>query len=187
MIQFLPILGWNSNSQVLIVGCGFGWMLEVLAELGVGNTICAETSADIQSAKYTSEDEDLKNNIEAVGLSISTGDGLTAFHALRNGGSSRAYLPANILDEDFATKESRQRVRNILGSSGYDIFTDDGYLNTHTDAEAVELSNRLHKMNGVNRVIHNIFPHWLDEKTIQDWKNLLPNDYFIETGTWEFL
>ena len=183
--NLVTALGWTSSSRVIVVKCGFGWVLEGLNALGITQILCTETSPYIQANKALNEDVDLRAKVEDVGLVTNSGDGLTVFNAFRDGGGARSPLAALILNQDLATRESRQVVRTAIGGPGFDIMTYDGYLNTHTDGEAEALSANLHAMPGVGRVIHHVYLNWLNTHTLDEWKVLLPNDTFILHGTWE--
>ena len=108
--------------------------------------------------------------------------------AFRGDGGARSKRAAVILNESLMTNESRQIVRTAVGGgAGYDVFTYDGFLNAHTDAEAIALSNALHRMSGVGRVIHFVYPNWINPKTLEQWKALLPGDIFVDAITYRVL
>ena len=181
-------LGWTGLSRVIVVHCGFGWFLEALAELGITQSICATTFAYIQNNKSLNEDADLTTAVQSVGLATNVGDGLTLFTTFRGDGGARAKRAAVIFNESLTTNQSRQAIRTAVGGgSGYDVFTYDGFLNAHTDAEALALSGELHKLAGSARLIHHVYPNWLNFKTLEQWKALLPADTFIEHETWRVL
>ena len=189
--NLISALGWDSTSRVLVVQCGFGWVLEGMADEGVTDTKCTTTSPYILNNKGTNEDADINAAIASVGLSTSFGDGLTLFTTFRGDGGPRSKRTASILNEALDTSESRQRMRTALGGPGFDVLTYDGYLQTFTDAEAEALSDNLHRIPGVGRVIHHVFGGaWapgIQTKTLEEWKALLPNDVFVEAGTYRVL
>lgn len=178
-------LGWTRDSSVLVVKCGFGWILEGLAIHGVTNTLCAETSSYIHSSKTVNEDVDLRAKVEGVGLATNSGDGLAVFNAFRGDGGVRSKRAASILNEALDTQASRQTVRQAMGAPGFDVITHDGYLNSHTDTEAIALSENLHRIPGAGRIIHHVYSNWLNPHTLDEWKAMLPNDVFILNQTWE--
>jgi len=181
------VLEWTADSAVLLVNCGFGWGLDVLfGELGIAQVFGTQVSSYIQENKSLDEDVDIAAAVTEVGLSTSLGDGLTLFNALRNSGNPRAALPNRVMDEGLDSQTSRQTVRTALGTAGYDVVTYDGFLNTHTDEEAVVLSDDLNRMPGVGRVIHVVF-NWLNAKTLEEWKAILPSDLFVDGVTYRIL
>lgn len=184
-VNLKRVLGWTNESTVLVVQCGFGWILESLGQIGVVDTKCTQTSPYIQTSKDLNEDADIAQRIVDAGLVTNVGDGLTIFNALRGDGGARAKRSGDLLNEDLDSNTSRQRVRTALGGPGFDVITYDGYLNTHTDIEAANLSDRLHRMPGVGRVIHHVYRNFLNGKSLDDWKLLLPNDVFVEAITYD--
>jgi hypothetical protein len=177
-------LGWNSTTAIHLVNCGFGWVLEALAEMGITKASCSTTSTYIQTAKNTNEDIDILTKVAGVGLATNTGDGLTLFTVFRGDGSARAKRAADILNEDLKSNTSRRNVRDKIGQAGFDVISYDGFTNSMTDAEAVAFSDSMHRLPGVGRVIHHVFD-WLNSKTLDQWKALLPNDFFIAAVTYE--
>jgi hypothetical protein len=182
-------LGWDAGTRLLVYGCGFGWVMTGLAELGLSAIYGLDHSTYIQGSKSINEDADLQTAISVVNLGTSTGDGLVLFNAFRNGGNPRSDYAARILATDLSTISGRRDVRTLLGGPGADVLTYDGYLNTLTDAEVLKLSENLHGLQP-NRVIHHTWTDWtsvgdieLNAKTPEEWKILLPDDTIIEEGS----
>lgn len=177
--------GWDQDSTVLIVFCGFGWIVEALIEQGVGAVVCVEQSAYIQASKGENEDADLRAAVEAVGLVTNAGDGLAIFNALRNGGAPRSGAAAAIRDESLSTKDSRDRIANALPGNNIHAVTYDGWLQTYTDTEALELSGRLNSIRGVRQVSHWVYfgDEWapgVQSKSQAEWQALIPADEFVQ-------
>jgi len=176
--------GWGPTSDVIIVFCGFGWIVEALLEQGVDTVVCIEQSTYIQANKQVNEDIDLTAAITAVGLATNTGDGLTIFTAFRRNGDPRTSVAADIFDEDLTTKASRDRIADRVLSNDIHVVTYDGWLQTYTDAEAVALSANLNAIRGVRQVSHWVFfsdawvPGIQDKSQIQ-WETLIPADEFV--------
>ena len=178
-------LGWTSATKIHFINCGFGWVLEALQELGITAT-CSTTSTYIQNAKFTNEDSDLATKVQGVGLTTSTGDGLTLFSNLRNGGNARAIRAVDVLNLDVSTQTARQAIRTAIGGPGFDLVDYDGYLNSFIDADAIAFAANLRRISGVGRVIHVVY-NWLNTKTLAQWKALLPNDIFVDGVTFQVL
>ena len=188
----VPLLGWTAASRVACLGCGFGWLMEALEELGITQTIGVDLSSYIQGRKALPEDDDLKTYISAVGLNPLTGEGLTLLNTLRGDGT-RAKKAALVTTHDISGATGRKAIRDFLGGGGFDIFTED-LVTSLTDAECVQYSGYAHTGNfGANRVIHLVTPaqpgNWgpFNWKTLAQWKALLPNDYFISVNTFEMV
>lgn len=192
----IPLLGLTPASSLCLIGCAYGYSLEVLAEFGITRVIGVETSSAMQMKKSQSEDADVQAAIEAVGLSITVGDGLRLYGALRDRpGQARCTRAADVLNEDLSNNASRNRVRQALqgkGGTSWDLITEN-VCTVLTDAECVTLSGRAHQLNGVARVIHlnsttasgNIPGYnW---KTAAEWKALLPADTIVSLYTREML
>lgn len=192
--RIVTALGWTSQSRVFCVGCGFGWMMEALEELGISQTVGADLSAYIQGRKNLSEDDEIKTHIAAAGLDPLSGDGLTLLTTLRGEGV-RAKKASLVTSNDIGTDAGRDAIRTFLNGPGFDVFTED-VLTSLTDAECVQLSKFAHRGNfGADRVIHLVTPlipearqnpvfNW---KTLAEWKALLPADLFVSITTIEVL
>lgn len=187
------VLGWDSNTHVMIYHCGFCWISEVLNnELGIDAT-SIQQSAYIQDSKSSNEDVDLTTNIEAVGLDTNVGDGLTIFNAFRNSGLPRSSRPTDILDETLDTVTSRQNLRTRLGQN-YEVVTYEA-LCSLDDAEVVALGARLDRATN-GRITHFIFTGTdvsicsptpcFTFRSLDRLKELLPNHGFIDRQTLEY-
>lgn len=183
--QLRTALGWTNTTPVIVVHSGFGWILEALGETGMTTVVGATTSPYIQAAKGNNEDADIRRSVEAVGLTTISGDGLSVFAALRGDGGPRAKRAAALLNESLRTSASRNLVRTALAAVGpVIILTYDGFLNAHTDAEAVALAADLRRVPS-SSVVHHVYPNWLNAKSLEAWKALIPQDTFVEHGTWQ--
>lgn len=220
----VPLLGLTSTSSVLIVGGAYGYSLEVLAQptivdprpFGpddpngtpiVGNitrTLAIETAAGIRAKLTQPEDAEIQAAIEAVGLTVASGDGLRLFNTLRDRpGQARSPRAADVLAEDMANNASRNRVRTALlgkgGSGDWQVITEN-VLTVLTDAECQTLSSRAQSLNGIGRLIHLVstttpkrpagdprLPAIYNWKSAMEWKALLPNDTIVSLYTRELL
>lgn len=196
------VLGWTPASRIIIVGCGFGWSLEVLAdELGIIQTIGTDTSAWIQSVKDQSDEQDLRDAISEAGLRSDSGNGLSLFNRLVNrwGGPVRSRVPAKIINDDLTTPGSHRAVFDFLpGNGDFEVFSE--LAESFDDAENVAFSEALWslrdeasaRVSRVTRLVgqpplpgdNNQGFNW---KTLEEWKALAPADLFIESGMWRVL
>lgn len=186
----ISLFGWGSESGIVEIGCGFGWLLEALASHGVTRSVGTETSTYIQLSKSLSEDLDLRSAIETVGLVHNAGDGLSLFGTFRDGGGARARRAADILNEGLSTTLSRRAVRDAIrakGVSQFDVVTFD-LFSILTDSEAQSVSANAHAISGASRVIHVVSTSGSvlgNYHTLAEWKTLLPNDLFVDISTFE--
>src|SRR3990172_8682695 len=188
--RLYQVLGWTSQTRLVIVGCGFNWTAEVLeTELGMNRVIGLDVSVYIQAAKSQNEDDDIRAAIQAVGLSTSFGDGMTLFSALRGDGGPRAKKAADILNENIRTNASRNRVKQYISGAANFEGLSENVLESLTDAECAQLSGYAHQLTS-GRISHflDCLPNipndetW-NAKTLEQWKALLPNDTVVENGT----
>jgi hypothetical protein len=187
-------LGWNGNTRLLVYGCGFGWILIALWELGIRQALYGlERSVYVQANKMLNEDDDIRDAIQAVGLGVGTGDGLVLFTEFRDGGNPRSAMSTRLLNKDLSSKKEINELKSILGGPGAEVITYDGYLNTLSDDEVLTLSDQLHDLQP-SRVIHHTYTNWtsvgdiqLNAKTPEEWKMLLPNDTIIENGSFRIV
>lgn len=193
----VPLLGLTPQSSVCLIGAGYGYSLEVLEDdHGITRVIGTEPSP-LRAKAAQSEDAEIQAAIEAVGLSVATGDGARLFSALRDRpGLPRATRASDVLSEDLASNASRTRVRQALqakGAASWDVITEN-VLTVLSDAECVALSSRLRQLSGVNRVIHLTSTRVPPEseaiqdpiynwKSVAEWKALLPADLIVSLYT----
>ena len=175
-------MGLVRTDRLIIVGCGFGWILEAFEQLAV-QAVGTQVSSYIQGFKFENEDDDITAAINAVGLALNTIDGLLIYTHHRGNGESRAKKGADVMDEALDTTASQNAVKNAAGGPNAIILSYDGWINTLTDAEATDLSAGMHGTEP-RRVYHHVYHNFGNDKTLTEWKNLLPNDFFIEHGTW---
>ena len=189
---YIDKLGWLPTQKIALIGCGFGWTAEVLInEHGFSPTrlIGCDTSSYIQANKSLTESADIDAAITAVGLSPTTGEGLTVKGKLHDGGTrSRVVTVAN---QSGGTVSSRNAIKLALGGGTLDKVLTEGVLESLVDKDCQSLSTSLHSLATV--VQHLIVPlgpgnfitaNW---KSLEDWKILLPSDTFLEAGTYRVL
>lgn len=61
---------WRKNARLLIVGCGYGWTMEALEDLGYTNVWGSDPSTYIQSRKATETRSATQSRVRAEGISI---------------------------------------------------------------------------------------------------------------------
>ena len=195
--KLVQILNWTApGPRAVIVGAGFGWLVEALEALGMTNIIGIDTSTWIQSSKATTEQAEVESAISSVGLDPNAGRGLELKQRHYDGGV-RARCSRGVLNENASNNQSKSRIRQALGLSGNtqpDILLTESVLTSLTDAEVLQLSLRLRSW--VFNVVHIVDTHdpngnqnsedynW---KTLEQWKLLLLNDFMIDAATYRVL
>lgn len=194
---YLMAQGFNTNTNLLIVGAGFGWTAEVLDNTyGWKKIITTDTSSYIQANQDADEENDYDVAIQKVGLSPIDGEGLLIKGRLRNkagGIGNRRRHSRRVMNEDLLTLESRNRVAGIFGN--IQVAITEELITTLDDTEVVNLSFNIREVTDVVSVIHmttELLPRTIQDsrynwKTIQQWKILLPDDIFVSLNTWQIL
>ena len=194
-------LGLTSSHNVLLVGAAFGWEAEASIGLGIPTT-CMDSSSWIHAAKDTDETGDIEAALDLAGV--------TADHTMRQQFLDKLTAgpraTETILEEDALSRGSRQRIRN---KGTFTHIVTSSVLPWLHDDEVVTLSNALHQINTLAKVVHHVefykdkaalapepapFLNWkrligdapvvqrLSDQawyTTNSWPALLPNDTFI--------
>ena len=178
--QLVRLFAWPSETRILILGCGFGWTVEALEELGYVNVLGVDDSAYVQSAKNESDEAEIDERVRRAGLDPATGEGLRVKRlAHTDGPRSRARRGVCALLP--TTSSGRARCTEQLGGIPDVIVTE--YLIEHfTDDELRDLTplwraycpNLVHLV-PVEGAEYNV-------KSLTDWKKLFPMDRFVSPG-----
>lgn len=179
---FVQHFSLDASSRVLVVGCGFGWTVEALTNLGI-TCIGTDISSYIQANKSLSEDAEIAAAIAAAGLSTVAGEGLGHFNRLRGDG---VRTRASVLNEDSSTAPSRNRIKNALGGSITLAITED-VVTSMTDAECAAFRDITSKFNVpmchfVTEFANPNPPFNFNSKSLADWKLLFPLDTIVADG-----
>lgn len=183
-------LGWIAPGPALvIVGAGFGWLAELLeTESGFTRVVALDPSIYIQTNKAGTEEADINAGILAVGLSPTSGEGLTLKGTLYDG-AARTRSARGVLNELLDTNQSRNRVRTALGAVPEVVLTE-SVLESLTDAECQTLSTRAHAFSASVQLVHLVItdpPPPFNAKTLAQWKALLPGDLFVSDRDYSVL
>ncbi|HEX9569070.1 MAG TPA: hypothetical protein VF987_05270 [Rhodospirillales bacterium] len=179
-------LGMTPGQKVGVVGCGMGWELERLVDLGF-TVMGVETSAFVAAEKGGSEAADVDAALTAAGYDPSRGEGARQRAAML--AEPRCKVPTLILNEDVNTGRGRNVVRSALGLSGAqkaDWGISIGVMQTLTDAEASALNNNMvgicanvaHYITVLPEVENSIW----NKKSAEDWKALLTPALIVPHG-----
>ena len=183
------VMEWLGTERIVVAGSGFGWLVEAfISDHGYSNIVGCDTSPYIQNNKLTSELTDVRDAITAAGLDPDAETEMVT--RLLDGG---VRVGVTILDEDMQSNRSRNAVRSYLGDVPQIILTED-VLPALFDAEATQLSVDYRTYSPVPQIVHYVTttrpgqtPGEFNWKTLSEWKTLLPNDVFIEAGTYQVL
>lgn len=188
--DYLAALPLLPDDSILIVGCGYGWSVEVLEERGFPRVLGIDVSTHIQSTKDQDEESLIDGKIAALGLDPASGRGAKLKAKVWTPGV-RTRASRGVPAEDLQTGGSRGRVKQALGLQGSQRITwgiSELVLETLTDAECLDLSAAGHAV--CENVVHYMAPEgravedsdW-NLKSLAEWKALLPSDTFLEAGT----
>lgn len=188
MPKLVAALNLQPSQRIALIGCGFGWGIEVLNEMGFANVVGTEPSAYIQANKASTEEADIDAKIVSVGLTPASGEGAVLKAKLFDGGT-RSRAAANVLNEDLATTQSRRRLRDFFGT--LDWIITEGVVESLTDAEAQTLSTRARQVTNA-QIAHRITVPatagtYNPKTTLAEWKAVLPNDICVGIPTWQVL
>ncbi len=170
---------------VIVVNAGFGFLAEALQERGV-RVVAVETSSDLLAAK----DSDERTEIEAALLAA--GKDPTAANAYLDGARAKLAL----VNEDLATRASRDRVATLAGAGA--VILTDHLMHYLTNVEAQAVSTRLNALAPVAHLVTPLQTLFDDErglirlnqgdynwKTLADWKALIPADTWVSDAGFE--
>lgn len=184
---YIRVLGWQTAQKIGFIGCGFGWTVERLVNNhGFTNIVGADTSTFVQTNKSGTEEADINAAIVAIGLSPLVGDGAAIKAKLFDGGP-RSRVP--ILNQSGATAQSRAAIKQAAGGNLDIAFTED-VLEAWSDADCQVISAAMHQLAPVVQHLvttldnQEVPGNW---KTLAQWKALLPNDTFLQAGTYQVL
>ena len=179
-------LGWLPTQRTVILGCGYGWSIEQLLAHGYVNVIGCDNSSLIQAQKDQTEEDDIDAAIRAVGIDPTTGEGAGVKASLFDGGP-RSRVP--VLNEDGLTASSRDALTSACDGAVDVVLTED-VLEAYADEDCVTLSTALHQLAPVVQHLVSVDQGQIfagNWKSIEQWKALLPNDTFLEIGTYRML
>lgn len=192
--RYITLPGFAQVSDVAIVGGGFGWTCELLAQHGI-NAISVDVSPYILATKDTSEEGELRDHLiaggfdpdrlneGAAGIRFMSPDDPNAWvdpwaYWLRPGNIRTA---ATVVDEDLMTNGSRRAVRQTLGNNIDAIVTEFSVdaMEAGDDASALALVENCEQLrpNPACTVIHLVGPNpnevFLNVKPTEEWRALL--------------
>ena len=176
--DLIRVLGLQPSHRIVIIGCAFGWSIEVFNSLGFLNVVGTDTSPYIQVAKLIPEDNELALLAGAEFVSkVSAREGLP-----------RTLVPTKILDENIGNNASRNRVRTALGGTPHFTISE-GVMESLTNNEAVSLSSNMRSLGGtvVHRVTFPLSISGYNPNTPEQWKALLSPDLIVRVPEWTVL
>lgn len=151
--------GWTQpGPTILIYGCGYGWVVEILEGLGFTRVVGADVSQWIADRATATEESEIDAAIAAIGLDPSTGRGALHKAALWDPGN-RSRTSRGVKQEDGYTVGSRNRLKQSVGlnpSGSFDWVLSEYLVEVLTDAELAQAlphydaigTNKVHVISG---------------------------------------
>ncbi len=194
--RLFAVLNMVAGDSVVLVGAGFNGTGAGLERLGI-NVTGTETSTYINAEKSNTEEAEVRDAIIAVGLdpdndTIIGPPGnvrINLLDLLLDGGRAapKVRAQATVVEEDFSTRGSRNRVDSTLPSRARFILSEE-VLNSGTDAEALTVCERMARYASENggTVVHMLSPLFpgktqapeLNWKTYAGWRSFLNTNGF---------
>jgi len=172
-----PAIG--PGDRVLVIGAGFGWGVRAIIRRTGATAIGIDNSAYIQGEKGNDDTAEIEAAITAVGLDPSSARGLEIIAAVATPGP-RAKV--EILDEDMATPESRQRIATALGGAPTWMVVEDIVDDAMTDTEITTLAGRLD-----NSTAKKVWLYTRTAARTSEQLNALTGHKVIEFGTYRLV
>ena len=180
---FVQQFNLTSATNVLVVGCGFGWTVEALVGMGIP-AVGTDVSPYIHGNKDLAEDSDISAEIAKAGLSASSGEGLGHFNRLRGDG---VRTRATVANEDHSTNASRGRVKRMFANNTINLAISEDVVTSLTDTECAQVRSFL--ANYSVPICHFVTefanpnpPFNFNSKSLSDWKAMFPSDTIIADG-----
>lgn len=158
--RVVPLLGITAADRVLVVGAGFGWGADRLAQLTGCQVGCTDLSDYVMAAQATDEEADIDAAIIAAGYDPLTGHGAEVRAAAHTTGprANRAIMKESVLNN---TSRTAIKTAFFGGQDPTWLITED-MITDFSDAEIdvwkresdkfrnVQICHLLHENSGVN-------------------------------------
>lgn len=190
-----------------IVGSGWGYSVEYLDRVHGYNGVGIDTSAYVQATKDQDDSAEIAEWLQEAGWTSFDPEWVAALDRFGSGGGrlrdgvDTRRCRVTILDEEGDRTVSRNRIRWHFGLGGnqkLDWAISESVIESLSDAEAQELSRRMHAY--ADNVAHTVFarPNQLEVNAnhpghicnqmnfkpfVADWRVVLPGDYLIVDPT----
>jgi hypothetical protein len=181
---FVQQFNLTSATNVLVVGCGFGWTVEALVGMGIP-AVGTDVSPYIHGNKDLSEDSDIQAAVQAANLSTTSGEGMGHFNRLRGDG---VRTRGTVMNEDHSNNASRGRVKRAFANNTIHLAISEDIVTSLTDAECLQVRTFL--ANYTVPICHFVTefanpnpPYNFNSKSLADWKLMFPADTIIADGT----
>lgn len=129
------ILNITAADHVVIIGAGFGWGVEVLADMTSANVIGVDISDYIEAEQSVDELADWDAGITAAGLIPSGTRGMRIKAAFHTPGPRSNVV---VLKENMANAGSRNKVKQALGNNVPTHIVTEDTIQLFSDAEIAE-------------------------------------------------
>jgi hypothetical protein len=129
------ILNITAADHVVIVGAGFGWGVEVLADMTSANVVGVDISDYIEAEQNVDELAEWDAAITVAGLDPSSTRGQNIKAAFHTPGPRSNVV---VLNEDMKTNQSRNKVRQALGNNTPTHIVTEDTIQLFSDVEIAE-------------------------------------------------
>lgn len=164
----------STNDDILVVGCGFGWLVEVLVNLGYTNTWGTEISTVIQSRLTDSAygvPTEIQNKVLDIDVTDPTAkDQFKAIGAGDNKGEFDFIITEHIL-EDWSYSD----IPNLLDSL-------DNLMSNNPEGAPIHLLVTLDRVTP-SQVDDEIIPN---QYTLDEWEAIRPSHYWVDEAIGEY-
>ena len=190
--NMIAAVGWTPDINIACLGVGFGWLVESLInDHGFIGAVAVETSDWIHTVKGETEEADINSALLDVGISFGSEQWFDDKPKIFD---NKQRATVDLIDEDMLDLTSRNTARAMIHGL-YDVIFTEFVMEYKTDAEAIALSEELHKE--ATPIVQHLVQvtdtgpknpdFFMNIKSLQEWKDLLPNDIFIASGTYAVL
>lgn len=127
----------NQLDNILVIGCGYGWLVELLQAAGYTNTAGTDISEYLLGRINGNETLDIREAQSLAGASDGDGN-----RVLDQFGAKISNAASFVISEDSATRKSRDKVKAFFGVWPDVIVTED-VTSLLTNAEKILIENNL--------------------------------------------
>lgn len=176
------VLGGNKKLKILIVGCGSGWIVEIMQDMGYTNCLGTEISEYLNGRKGGNEVQDIIDACNLVGAGTDIKNRIMDLQ-----GVVIQKHPETILSETSLNADSRSAVNANYGTFPDVVITED-MITGLNDIDALALARSLEEYQTAK--IYHLTAYsgnhpLLNNHSLASWQELFgPDHSFVERGSW---
>ncbi len=198
--DLLALPGVPNITKALVIGGGFGWSVEALEANGI-EAFHTEIGDHILNTQGTTEEQEFLDALAAQGLDTTyrmwAEDGTLTLDPLIRWGARNVRNKKQAVEEDIASKGSRNKVKNKFTGNSMDIIITELVLESMDDNELANFLSDVEALrpNPTVLVLHVIVPNHPDvrfnQKSLQEWHDFIVglglNHLVLDVSTFEVL